>query len=667
MSEFVRVYRKRNIMLIIIFVVLNAGLFLLSCSTEKEITLTGDELQSYIDGFEEYYENIRKSSETMLSFNMYKDGFAADSIRKTAEIYDKNDITNIRYGDNRGTVLFIQYTLSDIFLIAFMIIISSDMLTERKKGLVRAVRSTKRGRGTLYLYRILILGFSALLMTLLLYGGNYAAMIAQYGKADVLRSIQSLPEYMQCPYRITISEYLISMLLMKAAVALITGVIFYIMLSVLGTGVTYTVSAVFAVAEILLCKLVTAVSSVNYFRYINFCTALKYERYYNERFFLNVFGNAVPVLLVLRIFLLFAGIVAVLAGYIINRKMYVSETNHFQKITEKISRIAEKFSFRRTFTGWEMYKLLIKQGGSFFLTAAFLLALSAASKYNYLYRTNYRESEWYNKYHGVITSETVANAQLDHEKLEKQIAFFNKRLDILKAREQTENTERQIAEITQSLDEVTQRRDALDPVLKNITGGFEYSERTGHSVDHIKPYSYELILRKDNASKNRASLYILIGITGALSGIFAYDTQNNMRNTLRSSYKGRMKLYVSKLISACLICTVLCIAVHMIQFLQIRNLMGYNDISSPVQSLPFMREFGIYISISQYFVLMFAVRAAFTCAVGLICCLISRYCPDTSAAMGISIFVLAVPSLLSQIIPDADFINAVYLIGGAGI
>ena len=58
MSEFIRVYRKRNILLIIIFIILNAGLFLLSFSAEKEITLTGDELQSYVDGFEEYYDKI---------------------------------------------------------------------------------------------------------------------------------------------------------------------------------------------------------------------------------------------------------------------------------------------------------------------------------------------------------------------------------------------------------------------------------------------------------------------------------------------------------------------------------------------------------------------------------------------------------------------------------
>ena len=116
-----------------------------------------------------------------------------------------------------------------------------------------------------------------------------------------------------------------------------------------------------------------------------------------------------------------------------------------------------------------------------------------------------------------------------------------------------------------------------------------------------------------------------------------------------------------------LICTVSCIAVHMIQFVQIDRFMGYNDISVPVQSLPFMRDFGPYISIAQYFVLMFAVRALFTCVTGILCAIVSRLCPDTSSAMGISVFIFTVPYFLSQMIPGADIVNAVYLISGAGI
>ena len=667
MSEFVRVYRKKNILLITIFIVLNAGLFLLSCSAEKEITLTGDELQNYVDSFEEYYEKIKNSSETMLSLNMYRYGFAADSIKKTAEIYAENDIQNIRYGDNRVTVLFLQYSLSDIFLTAFMVIITADMLSERKKGLVRAVRSTKLGRGTLYFYRIIILGFSSVLMTFLLYGGNYAVVVAKSGGTDTLRNIQSLPEFMQCPYNITIREYILRMLGMKATVSFLIAAVFYILLSVSGTGLAYSISAVLATGELLMSKLVPAVSSFNYFRYINICTAFKYERYYTECFFLNIFGKDVPILSVITIISAVIMAAVLITGYVIHGKRYVSEQDCLRKITDRISRMAEKLSFQRTLSGWEMYKLLIKQGGIIFLTAAFLLALSTASKYNYLYRVNYREMEWYNKYHGAITEETVSSAEQDCEKIKKQLDFFYKRLEELMSRAMTDTVGIQISDMQNNIQKTTERLDALYVVLENMRGGLAYTKRSGHSVDLIKPYSYDLLLQKDNASKNRASLFILIGLVGALSGIFAYDTQNNMKNTIRSSSRGRAEVIVSKLLPVCIICAMMCTAVHMIQFIQIKNYMGYNDITSPVQSLPFMRDFGIYMSISGYFTFMFAVRAFFSCVVGLVCCLISRVCPDTSSAMGISIFVLAVPSLLSQIIPEADFINAVYLIGGAGI
>ena len=67
MNEFIRVFRKRNVFLLIILVVLNTGLFMLSFNTEKEITLTGEELKNYINGYEDYYENVKQSSRSMLS------------------------------------------------------------------------------------------------------------------------------------------------------------------------------------------------------------------------------------------------------------------------------------------------------------------------------------------------------------------------------------------------------------------------------------------------------------------------------------------------------------------------------------------------------------------------------------------------------------------------
>ena len=342
----------------------------------------------------------------------------------------------------------------------------------------------------------------------------------------------------------------------------------------------------------------------------------------------------------------------------------MTEVSYFQKITNNVGRIKEKIFFQRTLSGWEAYKLLVKQGGLFYVTGVFVLVLMASSKYNYLYQTNYLETEWYEKYHGVITEEKMAQAVSDAEKIQNQIDFFIARLENLYTREMAETVAFQITQTQENLNKAQLRLEALNTVAENMKGGYDYYQRTGNKVDLIKPYSYDLLIVRDTASKNRASLYILIGIVGAVSGVFAYDTQSNMRNTLRAAFRGRTDIITAKLVPVCVICAILCTAVHMIQFVQIGKFMEYNDMGSPVQSLPFMRDFGMYISIRYYFVLMFAVRAVFSCVVGLICCVISRFCQDTSTALGISIFVLAVPSILAQIIPGADFINAVYLIGG---
>ena len=667
MNEFIRVFRKRNVFLLIILVVLNTGLFMLSFNTEKEITLTGEELKNYINGYEDYYENVKQSSRSMLSLNMYKTGFASDNIRKTAELYETSAPSEVKYGDNTGTVLFIQYNLSDIFLLAFMAVITADMFSERRKGLVKAVRSTVFGRGRLYVRRILILAFSSVLITVLLYGADFTALIIKYGIADMNRSIQALPEFMQCPFDITISDYLISMLLLKAFAAFTATALFFLFLSLFDSGITYTVSVVAAVTEFLFFKFIPPVSSFNHLRYINLITAFSPDKYCCEVFFLNIFGNAVPVITVLIIFMISISVVTATAGYFIHERMYVSEKNGSRGIAERISKLTEKLRIQRSLTGWETYKILFKQGGIFFLTASFVLALSSAARYNYVYRTNYREAEWYEKYAGEITEQRMAEAEDDKEKLERQISFFENRAAKLEQSEYTESVGRQYSQVMSNLTNARERYAAFTNVYENMSGGYEYFKKTGNKVDLIKPYSYELLLCRDNASKNRASLFILIGITGALSGVFAYDRQNNMKNTLRSSYRGRGELVISKMVPVILICTVSCIAVHMIQFVQIGKFMGYNDISVPVQSLPFMRDFGSYISIAQYFVLMFAVRALFTCVTGILCAIVSRLCPDTSSAMGISVFIFTVPYFMSQMILGADLINAVYLIGGAGI
>ena len=103
MNELKRIFNQKTIFLLVILVIINAGLFMMSFSTEKDITLTGKELESYIDGYHEFLEMTKENSNNMSMLNMYRDGFVADNIRKTALAYSELENITVSVGENRGT------------------------------------------------------------------------------------------------------------------------------------------------------------------------------------------------------------------------------------------------------------------------------------------------------------------------------------------------------------------------------------------------------------------------------------------------------------------------------------------------------------------------------------------------------------------------------------
>lgn len=662
MNELKRIFNQKTIFLLVILVIINAGLFMMSFSTEKDITLTGKELESYIDGYHEFLEMTKENSNNMSMLNMYRDGFVADNIRKTALAYSELENITVSVGENRGIVLFLEYKLTDVIIIAFLMIMSVRFLKERKKGVVNLIRSTAKGRGVLYFSRVGILLFSSVVLGMVMYGVNFIVMMISFEQTDVSRMVQSLPEFMQCHYAVTIWEYILISLTLKISAYFLLGLMFYTVISILETGIAYTVTAVFIIAEFFLYNLIIPVSSINFFKYINIVSLINCEDFLSVCQNINIFGVAVPVLNCNIFFITVTAFLLVICGFLIHNKMYIRNKGIFKGISEKVGSIAEKFAFQRTLTGWESYKLLVKQGGLIFLIVAFLLALSSAMKYDYIYKINFREQTWYKKYEGVITEETLINSQKKLKSLEDRIKSYQDKVDNMMLQENyNQNT---LSQYMQYIGELTEEREALLPVAENIRDGYEYTQRTGNKINLIQPYSYDLLLNKDKQTQNRASLYILIGIIAIVSGVFAYDRQNNMDNTLKSSRRGRCLLTFIKISVVCAVSIFVCISIHLIQFVQIGNFLEYNNMDVPVQSLMFMRDFEIYMSIGEFLILLFVVRAVFACIIGGICTLISRVSADTMTATVVSLFILAVPSVFSEIMPGDNFVSCVYLLSG---
>ena len=115
--------------------------------------------------------------------------------------------------------------------------------------------------------------------------------------------------------------------------------------------------------------------------------------------------------------------------------------------------------------------------------------------------------------------------------------------------------------------------------------------------------TYYLLFKNDYRTYQRNRMYILIAVITAFSGCMAYENKSHMEQTLHTLYKGRNTV-VNKLIIVALFSALTALGIHMIQFIQIGRAFPYHAMNYPVQSIEFLREFSLDISIRGYLCLL---------------------------------------------------------------
>ncbi|MGN0552949.1 MAG: hypothetical protein ACI4I1_06170 [Oscillospiraceae bacterium] len=661
MNELKRIYGRKIIMLSAILVLMNFVLFILSCDSERDITAVGDELAEYISSYSQTIESTVKQSQDLSMLNIYSDGFGSKNIIKTAEDFSALSDIRLTYGDNRGVVILSDYHMTDLIFASFMMIISAVLLAERRNGLANLIRSTSGGRTRLYFSRIGVLIISAVLGAVLLYGGNYLGAVLTFGDMGISRTIQSVPEFSMCTYRISVGEYLLYSAGVKILAVSAAALLFFTLISLLGTVGAYLFGGIFAAVQVLFYLLIPSVSSLNVLKYVNIFAAIRADDYFRVYRNLNIFGRPVSILDTGIIFCISILIICFISGIFIHGKMYLKSEHFAERIILAGRKLAEKYAVCRTLFGWEGYKLIVRQYGGIIVICAFLAAYSQAVKYDYFYPQNPYELEWYAKYEGEMTAEKLSDMETQKARLERSIAMFQRMLDKILSEEPVDWNS--WGKTKAFLDEAQAKYDTLLPIMENVRSGMEYTERTGNPISLIKPYSYDLLFRRDVKTVRRNSLFILIGIICAVSGVYSFERQNRMDGTLRSAYRGRTALNICKIVWVVLICAVLCVAVHSVQLIRIDMQLGLNDLNAPIQSLDFMRDYPTYMTIRQYIIGKFTARATAACIIGLVCSLISRMCSDMSSSMGICAFATAASCFIPQIVSETDWVSALFWIG----
>lgn len=661
MREFSRVvFNRKTLLFFLMLVLMNIAFCIYQCKDSKEVTLTGNELSDYLKEYPEYLHEIQQNVHNMQKLSLFnkKDSFSYQNIEKTAKDYLKLEGIVLETGENRGIAIYAKYQLTDFLLLGLAVFLVFRFMEEQKKGLHLIVRSTVKGRIPLLCQRVGIICFGMLVGAVVLYASSLAVVSIIYPGADWGRSLQSVPEFMKCTSTLSIGEFLICDILLKALWGLLAAMLLFTLSLVLSPVLSMAIYLGVMLAGYIFYLVILPTSHWATLKYLNVSALLFGRDSYTKYLNLNMFKNPVSLGtaqfltgIILLIILLAVSLIA--CGS--NRKFALGNLGRFsERFLAWLSR------HKRCTCGfvWEAKKILFKQKGIYILVLTGYLAYAASLESQYMDLRNPYEMKWYEEFGGPVSQEKVEAIEDTKISIEQKIERLRTRYEALleeyleledKGSDYAQALSDRMGEIIADIGEFECQLIGLEPVYEQAVSAWEYMQKSGKQLWLLEPYTYHLLLKNDYRTYERNRLYIFIAVIAAFSGVMAYEHKSHMESMLHTLPRGR-RTVLHKGIIVVALCSLLALVVHLMQFYQIGQSFEYHAMGYPVQSIECMRWFPIGISIRGYLCLLYGWRCLYTAGIGLIVMGVSRLVKDRVVCIAACTAGILVPVFLMSVL-----------------
>lgn len=268
-------------------------------SQNTELRLIED-IQTQFDtvsGYDDYIRSIEKKRDLMNGVSIFGSGEASDSfssrnIEKSCADHKGLSSENIRFVPSKGVKLASESVVTDLLaLLAVMLFVGGLIGEEKEKRLFYVTRATRLGVTECMGAKLLALLIFSAGITAALYGSNFLYAELTAGVGDLSAAIQSVADYTGSSLRITIGEYLIFGILMKAmllfcfggalsAISVISSHGFVPQLC--GVGILAAFRAAY--------EFIPAYSMFSPVKYLTFWGAFNPEQLFGEYLNFNIFG-----------------------------------------------------------------------------------------------------------------------------------------------------------------------------------------------------------------------------------------------------------------------------------------------------------------------------------------------------------------------------------------
>lgn len=612
----------------------------------KAASKLADQL-AHLTQYRDYPSQVQAACERLGRFSIFgkKGSFANRNLYKTAEDFAPLDGANLALGHDEAITSLFSYPLADWLLVLVLIYTALTFLDERQKGLWHVLYAAPGGRAPLALRRMGILALVSAAATVLLHGGVLALGFLKYGGlADLDRAAQSLAIFKTLPVVTSAGGLLVRYFLLRAITGFVLGLLLWL-LSAANTGVRWMIVglAVFLAAEYSCYTLLPDQSVFQLLKYGNIFSyidlSVLFTRYLNLDFLtfpvnirMLVEASCIPLALLL------GGGCAVLQARMRPRQPAAP----FARLGLHWNAFWDAVRSHLRLTGFEAYKLLIMQGGVLVLAVFFVLIfrLDIAAQIS---RTE--ADEYALKLQGPLTEEKLAEIDATKQEIDDR---YNAVLTASDRLQSGEIDWYEFSDIVSGSTNVTAEQAGIKEVQLRTEALAARGEELDTTLWLLDDAPYQGIYGNEASSlRIRWNVLVLFALSLLLAGSMAADqTAGGLRHLLRAGAKGRAALLLRKyLLTGCGV-VLLWAAPTAMEWKVLMSSVDPVTLDAPVQSVRFLVQFPLPISIGQFLMGLYLFRLLALLALGCIVLFLSSLFHRPEGAYVAACAALVIPTAL---------------------
>ena len=562
----------------------------------------------YLLGYESYLGKIDADAAKLQSVSLFADpnSIAYQNTVKTAEDFHAMDGVSVSMGHDLAVTEVFADKWADYSIVILICVVCGLFVAERKEGLWPMIYAAPGGRWKLVCKRTGILFVAAWIGTVLIVGSKILLCgWVFHGLGEWERVLQSIPMFQNVPTPLTIGQFWLLYIAVKALGAFWIGLVLWAVLSAISNlGLALTAAGLlmgleFACTAIPSSSMFAVLRYVNVFSYVDFIPV--FTRYLNISVFGNLISGSDLVLAILPFLcLIFAGGNVL----IVERKHPIGASNRLLHWADGILR---KLDAKLPRCG-EFGKLLIKRKGAILLIILAVVAIRMEEPPRAYVPYDPYIQHYQSEYAGPITEDTI-------EALEEALA-------------NAMDTGNQIG---------------LQTVLETAQNAPE-----GAWIVPTAPYD-AIWSNNLNNYHRRTALITMLFLVLTLAPIGSQERQNNMTVLLNSTSGGRKRLWLQKQLVLLAVTAFVWLMVYGGELIHTVKAYGaFQCLSAPTFSLELFRNTAA-IPLGGMLALYYGAKLLVLLFMGEICYALSSRCSKNRDAILVCCAVLLIPAALAAI------------------